>query len=33
MISFMDKELTTYHPVISSVVVYHSDDDAVQLEV
>ena len=29
----MDKELATYQPENSSVVVYHSDDDAVQLEV
>ena len=29
----MDKELATYHPESSSVVVYHNDDDAVQLEV
>lgn len=29
----MDKDLTTYQPESSSVVVYHSDDDAVQLEV
>ena len=29
----MDKELATYQPESSSVVVYHSDDDAVQLEV
>lgn len=29
----MDKELVTYQPESSSVVVYHSDDDAVQLEV
>ena len=29
----MDKELATYHLESSSVVVYHSDDDAVQLEV
>lgn len=29
----MDKELAIYQPESSSVVVYHSDDDAVQLEV
>ena len=29
----MDKELSTYQSESSSVVVYHSDDDAVQLEV
>ena len=29
----MDKVLATYHPESSSVVVYHSDDDAVQLEI
>lgn len=29
----MDKELATYQPKSSSVVVCHSDDDAVQLEV
>ena len=29
----MDKVLATYQPESSSVVVYHSDDDAVQLEV
>lgn len=29
----MDKELVTYQPESSSVVVYYSDDDAVQLEV
>ena len=29
----MDKELAIYHSESSSVVVYHSDDDAVQLEV
>lgn len=29
----MYKELATYQPESSSVVVYHSDDDAVQLEV
>ena len=33
IILFMDKELATYHLESSSVVVYHSDDDAVQLEV
>ena len=29
----MDKELATYHPESCYVVVYHSDEDAAQLEV